>query len=137
MTAVILDSNVIISAAMFPQGVAAKAYELAVTGGFDVIVPEFAFDEIRAVATRKFPTKIQAVEVFLTTLQNTLRIEPDSMQDTGDESQIRDESDWPIWRAARSSGADVLITGDKDFLESDLTYPRIMAPATFIAVFGP
>jgi len=137
MTAIILDSNVLISAALFPQGVAARAYDFIVTGGFEVIVPEFALGEMTTVAKRKFPEKLAAVEAFIATMRTAVQIEPDTSEVTGDESQIRDRSDWPIWRAAKSSGADVLVTGDKDFLESKLTDPRIMAPATFLAVFAP
>ena len=40
--------------------------------------------------------------------------------------------DRPILRAAMEAGADVLLTGDKDFLESGLERPAIMTPAEFV-----
>lgn len=46
--------------------------------------------------------------------------------------KIRDVSDRPILRAAIRAGADVLLTGDKDFLESGLKNPAIMTPTEFI-----
>ena len=49
------------------------------------------------------------------------------------ELQIRDVKDRPILRAAMKAGADVLLTGDKDFLESGLEKPVIMTPAEFVA----
>ncbi len=40
--------------------------------------------------------------------------------------------DRPILRAAMKAGTDVLLTGDKDFLESGLQKPVIMTPAEFV-----
>ena len=40
--------------------------------------------------------------------------------------------DRPILRAAIESKADVLLTGDKDFLESGLKNPVIITPAEFL-----
>ena len=49
-----------------------------------------------------------------------------------DEALIRDASDRPILRSAIREKADILITGDKDFLESKVTKPRIMTAAEFL-----
>lgn len=40
--------------------------------------------------------------------------------------------DCPILRAAIEAKADVLLTGDKDFLESGVKNPMIMTPAEFL-----
>ena len=40
--------------------------------------------------------------------------------------------DRPILRAAIQARADILLTGDKDFLESGVKTPRIMSPAEFM-----
>lgn len=48
------------------------------------------------------------------------------------EENIRDVKDRPILRAAINAKADILLTGDKDFLESGLTTPKIMTPAGFL-----
>lgn len=39
---------------------------------------------------------------------------------------MRDINDKPILRAAIMAKADVLLTGDKDFLESNIKYPKIV-----------
>jgi len=49
-----------------------------------------------------------------------------------EEQKIRDLKDRPILRAARNAGADLLLTGDRDFLESDITSPRIISAADFL-----
>ena len=48
------------------------------------------------------------------------------------ESKVRDADDRSILRAAIEANADVLLTGDKDFLESGLKNPMIMTPAAFL-----
>ena len=50
------------------------------------------------------------------------------------ETQIRDVNDRPILRAAIETKADVLLTGDKDFLESGVKKPAIMTPAEFLNI---
>jgi len=48
---------------------------------------------------------------------------------------IRDVNDRPILRAALKAKVDVLITGDKDFLESGVETPKIVTAAEFISDF--
>ena len=48
------------------------------------------------------------------------------------ETVIRDVLDRPILRAAINTNADILPTGDKDFLESGLTHSRIMIATEFL-----
>ena len=50
------------------------------------------------------------------------------------ETQIRNVNDRPILRAAIEAKADVLLTGDKDFLESGVKKPAIMTPAEFLNI---
>ena len=45
-------------------------------------------------------------------------------------SEMRNER--PILRAAQNAKVDVLLTGDKDFLESGVVNPKILDPASFI-----
>ena len=40
----------------------------------------------------------------------------------------------PILRAALHAKADILLTGDKDFLESGIDTPKIMTAADFAAI---
>lgn len=48
------------------------------------------------------------------------------------EIQIRNMNDCPILRAAIEAKADVLPTGNKDFLESGVKTPIIMTQAEFL-----
>ena len=55
---------------------------------------------------------------------------PTNMEDL--EVLIRDIDDRPILRAAMKAKVDIILTGDKDFLESGLDNPLIMTPADFL-----
>jgi predicted nucleic acid-binding protein len=54
------------------------------------------------------------------------------IDEVDEEINIRDIDDRPILRAAIEANSDVLITGDKDLLESGITHPRIVTAAQFI-----
>lgn len=51
---------------------------------------------------------------------------------TESESKIRDVMDRPILRAAINAHVDIIITGDKDFLESGIENPQILTAAEFL-----
>lgn len=55
---------------------------------------------------------------------------PTNMEDL--EVLIRNIDDRPILRAAMKAKVDIILTGDKDFLESGLDNPLIMTPADFL-----
>ena len=59
---------------------------------------------------------------------------PVPVEEVMTETQIRDVDDRPILRAAIEAKADVLLTGDKDFLESGVKNPMIMTPAEFLNI---
>ena len=48
------------------------------------------------------------------------------------EVKIRDAKDRPILRAALNAHVDLLLTGDKDFLESAISVPRIVSVMAFL-----
>lgn len=62
----------------------------------------------------------------------TLKLVPIPTDESDFEKQIRDVKVRPILRAAIDAKADVLLTGDKDFLESGVITPKIMAPSEFL-----
>ena len=49
-------------------------------------------------------------------------------------TQIRDVKDRPILRAAKIAKVDILLTGDKDFLESGINTPKIVNPSQFLSI---
>jgi len=58
---------------------------------------------------------------------------PDRAVDEAGVRSVRDPQDWPIVRAARAAGVDVIVTGDKDLVDAGLDHPVIQTPAQFLA----
>ena len=87
---------------------------------------------MRRIFNRKFPKKVEALEKFLSLALMTLEMVPTPMEEYDSEMQVRDVNDRPILRAALNAKADILLTGDKDFLESGLKNPQIMTAIDFV-----
>jgi len=131
---ILIDTNILISAALFPQSVPARAYMKAATPPHDAVVCDYSMDELRRVYNRKFPHRIQDFERFVSLLALTVEIvaTPPKEEQAHDENLIRDIKDRPILRAAVAARVDALLTGDKDFLESSITVPKIITAAEFL-----
>lgn len=129
---VLIDTNVLISAALFPGSVPYSAYVKAVTSPNRGIICDQNVDELRRIFNRKWPGKIQAMETFLAVAMTVLTIVPTPEQEIMDEAKIWDVKDRTILRAAVFCQADILLTGDRDFLESEIGSPQIVTPAEFL-----
>lgn len=129
---VLIDTNILISAALSPNGTPYKAYVKAVSYPNDGIICEQNIVELRRIFNRKFPSKMDALDEFLSLAMTALEIVPTPDAETDAEDKIRDVMDRPILRAAINAGADVILTGDKDFLESGITNPKIMTASEFL-----
>lgn len=129
---VLIDTNVLVSAALNAKGTPFKAYIKAATYPNHGLICEQNVDEIKRIFNKKFPDKIAALDKFLFLALMTLELVPVPMNEKMAESQIRDVDDRPILRAAIEAKADVLLTGDRDFLESGVKNPMIMTPTEFV-----
>ena len=129
---VLIDTNVLVSAALNAKGTPFKAYIKAATYPNHGLICEQNVDEIKRIFNKKFPDKIAALDKFLSLALMTLELVPVPMNEKMAESQIRDVDDRPILRAAIEAKADVLLTGDRDFLESGIKNPMIMTPTEFV-----
>ena len=129
---VLIDTNILISAALSSKGTPYQAFIKAVTYPNHGMVCEQNIDELRRIFNRKFPQKIHALETFLSLALMTLELVPTPVEEHVSESKVRDVNDRPILRAAIHAKADILLTGDKDFLESGLATPQILTDADFV-----
>jgi predicted nucleic acid-binding protein len=48
------------------------------------------------------------------------------------EGSLRDPKDIPVLSDALFHQVDVILSGDKDFLEADLEYPLVLSPAMML-----
>lgn len=129
---VLVDTNVLISAALSSTGVPFQAYVKAVSTPNHGLICEQNVDEMKRIFQKKFPAKLLALDEFLSTALLTMELVPIPTDEAETENQIRDVKDRPILRAAIHANADVLLTGDKDVLESGVTHLVIMTPADFL-----
>ncbi len=129
---VLIDTNVLISAALNADGVPFQAYKKASSYPNKGLICEQNVDEMKRLFNKKFPTKLSALDKFLSMALLTLELIPVPELEAQEESQIRDVNDRPILRAAIWARADILLTGDRDFLEAGLNKPQIMTPAVFL-----
>lgn len=129
---VMIDTNIIISAAISPGGNASKAFIKAVMPPYEPVVCGYIVDEVRRKFEEKFSKHMDELNAFLNSALRIIRvIETPEAEDT-DERRIRDVKDRPILRAARSARVDLLLTGDRDFLESGIEHPRIISATEFL-----
>ena len=134
---IMVDTNILVSAAFFPDGRAALALSLAMRE-HTLIVCDYVLEELQSVFVRKFPYKTESLGEFLSKLTYEPCDTPGVNRNTPD---MRDEDDRPILQAAIEADADAILTGDKDFhaLKFDIVHPKIISPSDFLqgTVFMP
>ena len=132
----LIDTNILISAALFRSSVPAKAFIKATAGPHTAVICDYSLDEAQRVCQKKFRDKWPAIQEFLfsSLLVAELIKVPVDDEPVPDERLIRDNKDRPILRAAVKAGVDIIVSGDKDFLESEIKNPKIITPAEFLKV---
>jgi len=135
----LLDTNILVSAALHPNGTAGRAYDLAMTGPVSVVVCDYTLAELRRVFRVKFPERDASLESFIDGITPGIGIvpTPEAVGPEADIRAVRDPQDWPILRAAVAAGVDAIITGDKDLLDAGLVCPEAITPAQFLARLRP
>ena len=132
MIKVLIDKNILISAALSNRGTPYAAYMKAVTYPYHGVICDQNIDELRKVFNRKFSAKIQLLDSFLAIALTALQLIETPVDEFEQEKSIRDVKDRPILRAAINVGVDILLTGDKDFLEADIDKPKTITAADFL-----
>ena len=126
---VMIDTSVLISALLFPSQQMNKLIYI-ITTEHQLVLSSYVVDELLNVTSRKFESKIEAVDLLLSQLPYELVYTP--KQPKPGLFEIRDEKDYPVLYSAIIEGVDVFITGDKDFDGVDLEKPEIVSPAGFL-----
>lgn len=129
---ILIDTNILISAALNAHGTPYKAFLKAVAYPNKGIICDQNIEELWRIFNRKFPAKIEMLEKFLAYSLTVIEVVPIPKIEEDTEKLIRDVKDRAILRAAINAKADVLLTGDKDFLESGVTSPKAMTAAEFL-----
>lgn len=130
---VFTDTNILISCIIWPDRKPAQAFFKAAYGdGNKALICEYSIDELHRVFRKKFSGLMHYMTAFLAIHMPALEVMPCTSEACEEEQLIRDENDRPILRAAINARADIFLTGDKDFLDSGITNPRIMSASEFL-----
>ena len=129
---VLIDTNIIISAALLPKSLPFLAFVKATNFPYSGAICEQNLVELRRVFNRKFPNRIDELNNFIACSLMGLEIVAIPTEENSDELKVRDVKDRPILRAAIAANADYILTGDNDFLEANLDKPHPISPADFL-----
>lgn len=131
---IMIDTNIFISAILFPKSRVSEALCKSLAPPFQPVVCDYVLDELHRKLQEKFPDRVVELEAFLYTALPAFEVVSVPDDEMTAEVKIRDPKDRPILRAALNSGADMFLTGDKDFLESSVEDPRIISVFDFLAM---
>jgi len=136
---VVLDTNVLLSGIAYPASVPGKILAAWRRGSVDVLLSSYILDELRRVLPR-LAHRHGLTSAEIDDLVDALSIQAEVIEPLpGLEPDLRDFDDQPVLgtllAALKTSGADYLITGDKDLLAMADRHP-IVAPAQFWAAQG-
>lgn len=127
---ILVDTNILISAVLFPRSKPAKAL-IYTAENHEMVLCDQNLTELRKVLSKKVPQALPDAEVLLTELSYDLIPAAPYAQ-----KLIRDATDQPILNAAILYGIDIILTGDKDFLSLDMEHPKCMTVAQFLDIEG-
>jgi len=126
---VMLDTNVLVSAIIFPNERMDSLICKAILD-HQLVLSSYIIDELIGVTKHKFSQKIKDVDLFLTRVPYELVYTP--IEQTYDFFNIRDIDDYPILYSAITEDVDLFVTGDNDFYDVEIEKPIIITPADFL-----
>jgi len=130
---VLIDTNILVSAVLFPKGLARQALVNAIEGDDEAIVCGYSITELWEVFERKFPNEVRLLPQFMAYLSSGMTIVATPEYADVDGPVLRDPKDQPILLAAYAADADLILTGDKDLLDAGLDRPQVVNPRTYLA----
>ena len=98
----------------------------------ETLIPEYVAHELRAKAIEKYPERASLAADFLDQLCTPLLC---TEGNGSGRVTIRDSKEQAILDAAFLYDADIIVSGDKDFLALSIDHPRILKPSQFIAEY--
>lgn len=127
---VFLDTNVIISALVFGGGVRRLLIEL-LGSGHELCTSSYVDGELKEKLRQKWPAKAERVFDLYAQMdiEHVASAGEGEGHGTNEALLRRDPKDVPVLRDALKANADVLLTGDKDFLATDIERPVVFSPA--------
>ena len=120
------DTNILFSALLFPESRPAKAL-FYIVENHSLILCDYIIAELRDVVVRKRPDLLADIDLLMAKLAYELvpaPVQPSKL--------ISDPKDHPILNAAIIADVDIIISGDKHFLNLEMEYPAAMTVSEFL-----
>lgn len=119
-----------IMALVFGGGVRRLLIEL-LESGHELCTSSYVDEELREKLGQKWPAKADRIFDLYTQMDIEHIASASEGRGLGPSEELlrRDPKDVPVLRDAMKAGADVLLTGDKDFLATDIEHPVVYSPS--------
>ena len=130
---VVIDTNVVLSGVAYPASPPGRVMQLRQSGALEAVVSEFLLGEIARVLPRmntRLNWSVQEQQDYV----EMMRILCDVVEPAATNA-VQDKNDNPVLGTLMASGADYLITSDKDLLVLSAEFP-IGTPARFLQRHG-
>ena len=124
-----LDTNILISAFVF-GGKVRNTLKILFETDCDIYVSEYVDAEFKAILREKWSNRADKIYFLYRSMDFVFCSSTTEILDS-----LRDEKDIPVLSDAIYHNADILLTGDKKFLEADIKNPKIMSPSELIENF--
>ena len=124
-----LDTNIVVSACLRPEGAPATIVELALLGAFIVCLSPDMLREYREVLARpKFSRQLERIRVLLAGLEEVaVAVTPDRKVEISP-----DDADNRFLECSDAAGADFLVTGNRKHFPELFGKIRVVAPRDFL-----
>lgn len=137
---VLVDKNILISTFVF-GGPTGKLFDALFDSDIEILVSEYVDSEFKEKLSQKWPDKSEKLVYILETVTLNLFQGLFNRRFRNEFGMtlnrlIRDKKDVPVLSDAIFNNADVLLTGDNDFLDSDIEKPLIFSPKMMIDFLG-
>ena len=130
---VVLDSNIVVSACLTPQGASATIVELALLGYFTLCISQEVLSEYREVLARpKFSRELERIKTVLEGIEEMSEVIVPRQRLT----LSSDEEDNRLLECAQAAKADFLVTGNRKHFPGRMDEVRILSPREFLTELG-
>lgn len=126
---IMLDTNILISAFVF-GGKVRDVLKILFDMKCKLYISEYVDTEFQLILNKKWSNRAEKIYslyrsmdfVFCSSTSETF-------------GHLRDEKDIPVLSDAIYHNVDILLTGDKDFLEAGIETPQVVSPSELLEIF--
>ena len=126
---IMLDTNILISAFVF-GGRVRKILEILFGKDCEIYISEYVDAEFKEILNKKWANRADKIYSLYRSMDFVFC--SSTLETFG---HLRDEKDIPVLSDAIYHNVDILLTGDKDFLEAEIESPQIVSPSEFLELF--